>query len=169
MRFEVAAAAALVAGTSASYVPYNVSTPVYTPEYTPAYTPAYTPSVVYTTEVVSYTTFECPKPTTIPYGTTTYTVTKPTTLVVPCSETYTTTYPVSHPVYTPPVVYSTKAPVTSAAPHYPSGNATVPAYTPPAGTAPAKTTASAPPAFTGAASKAGVGLAAVFGLAAYIL
>ncbi|ORX94751.1 hypothetical protein BCR34DRAFT_219111 [Clohesyomyces aquaticus] len=38
-----------LAGTSASYVPYNVSTPVYTPEYTPAYTPVVPCSETYTT------------------------------------------------------------------------------------------------------------------------
>ncbi|KAF2478043.1 uncharacterized protein BDR25DRAFT_308871 [Lindgomyces ingoldianus] len=147
MRVSVVAAA-LVASAAASY--------------------NYTEPVVYTTEIVSEYTTYCPGPTTIAHGTKTYTITEATTFTVtdcPC----TISKPVapSTPVYTPPPVVHT-----SAAP-YPSSNASVPVYTPPAGTAaPTSVAPTSPPAFTGAASRfaaSGASLAAIFGLAAYVL
>jgi hypothetical protein len=166
MRFStVAAAAAFVAGTNAWS---NHTGPAYVTEV-----------------VTAYTTY-CPGPTKITHGHKTYTVTKATTLTIsdcPCTVTKpvstavvtscTTSTPVA-PVYTPPVVKpSPPAPyVPSVAPPAPYKNETttvVPA--PPAGTG--APTTSAPPKFTGAANKAfaasGAGLAAVFGVAAYIL
>lgn len=156
MRFTVAAAAALVAGASASYLPYNVTVP-------------------------SYTEIPCEGPTEVPYtygGTTsTITVTEATTLTLPCDTTsappvYST--PVAPPVYStpaaPPVystpVYTPAPPMSTGSPIYPTANGTT--YAPPAGTG-YPTTSAPPPAFTGAASKAGVGLAAVLGFAAYVL
>jgi hypothetical protein len=147
MRFTIAAAAALVAGASASY------------NYT-------APPVYSTTEI------PCEGPTTITwsYGptTTTVTVTEPTTVTLPCEV---TPPAYSTPAYTPaPPAYTTPAytpPAGTGYPVYPSANGTT--YSaPPAGTG-YPTASSPPPEFTGAASKAGVGLAAVFGLAAYIL
>lgn len=157
MRYAVAIAA-FVAGASASY---NYTTPA---------APVYP---VYTTEVVTgYETY-CPSATEITHGGKTYTVTEATTLTItdcPC----TITKPVETPVYTP--VYTPSVPVetpvySSPAPYYPSTNGTsaapvVPTVYPTGTSAP---TTAAPPAFTGAASKASVGLAAVLGLAAYIL
>ncbi|KAJ2993299.1 hypothetical protein NUW58_g1882 [Xylaria curta] len=93
MKFAIAAAA-LVAGVSASY---------------PAYSAA--PNVTYTTKVVtSYETY-CPGPTQITYGTNTYTVTEATTLTItdcPCT--------VSVPVYTTSSVHCS----TCSAPAYPT-------------------------------------------------
>ncbi|OCK76308.1 hypothetical protein K432DRAFT_306624 [Lepidopterella palustris CBS 459.81] len=130
---------------------------------------------VYTTEVVTAYTTYCPEATQITHGGVTYTVTEATTLTItncPC----TITKPVSSVVVTtctstPVPVYTSVAPVSSAvytpAPYV---NATSAAPTKATGTgaytAPIAT-------FTGAANKAfaasGAGLAAVFGLAAYIL
>ncbi|KAF2195349.1 hypothetical protein K469DRAFT_722596 [Zopfia rhizophila CBS 207.26] len=147
MRFSIATAAALVAGATASY---NNTGPVYTTEV-----------------VTAYTTY-CPAPTQITHGGKTYTITEATTFTItdcPC----TVTKPVAStpvPVYTPPVVPHSSG---AGAP-YPSANGTTPVYTPPVGTGSATP---APPKFTGAANKAfaasGAGLAAVFGVAAYIL
>jgi len=139
---------------------------------------------VYTTEVVTAYTTYCPEATEITHGGVTYTVTEATTLTItncPC----TITKPVSSAVVTSctstPVAYSSAAPVYSSAPAYsapaysaPYVNASTPAYTPPAKTATGTGAYTAPVAtFTGAANKAfaasGAGLAAVFGLAAYIL
>jgi hypothetical protein len=79
MRFSTATAvAALAAGVSASY---NYTAPVYTTEI-----------------VTSYETY-CPGPTTITYGSETYTATSETTLTItncPC----TVTYPVTSSVVT---------------------------------------------------------------------
>jgi len=155
MRFTIAAAAALVAGASASY--NYTSPPVYS-----------------TTEI------ECTGPTTITwsYGptTTTVTVTAPTTVTLPCEVTPPAYSAPSAPGYTPaPPAYTTPAgtppaytapPAGTGYPVYPSANGTT--YSAPAGTG-YPTASAPPPEFTGAASKAGVGLAAVFGLAAYIL
>jgi len=155
MRFAtVAAAAAFVAGTSA-----------YSNHTAPAYV----------TEVVTAYTTYCPEPTKITHGGKTYTVTKATTLTItdcPCTVTKPAP-PASTPVYVKPSAPAPYVPAPPApAPPAPYKNATttvVPA--PPAGTG--APTTSAPPKFTGAANKAfaasGAGLAAVFGVAAYIL
>lgn len=132
------------------------------PEYPVVYSsaPAYT-----TTKVVTGLTTVCPEPTTVTYGSKTYTVSTSTTLIDEECE-YTTTEvvkPTPAPVMTP--VHSEYAPpkYTSAAPPapmYPSSNGTVPQV--PAGTAapsgskPSSTKPSSPE-FTGAASKATVG------------
>jgi len=133
---------------------------------------------VYTTEVVTAYTTYCPAATQITHGGVTYTVTEATTLTItncPC----TITKPVSTSVYTSctstPVPYSSVAPVSPAVPYSspaPYVNASTPAYTP---TSVAGTGSYTAPiaTFTGAANKAfaasGAGLAAVFGLAAYVL
>jgi hypothetical protein len=172
MRFStVAATAAFVAGTNAWS---NHTGPAYVTEV-----------------VTAYTTY-CPGPTKITHGHKTYTVTKATTLTISdCPCTVTKPAPSSTPVYTAPVVVkpSPSAPVvvkpspSAPAPYVPSAappappapykNETTPVVpAPPAGTGSPAT--SAPPTkFTGAANKAfaasGAGLAAVFGVAAYIL
>ncbi|KAF2198486.1 hypothetical protein GQ43DRAFT_434228 [Delitschia confertaspora ATCC 74209] len=157
MRFSVAAAAALVAGASAHY---NQTAPAYVTEV-----------------VTAYTTY-CPAPTEIVHGSETYTVTEATTLTITnCPCTITKPASPSTPVVVPtsaPVAPSSGAPVVPVVPSgapapYPNG--TTPAYTPPAvGTGSAT---GAPPKFTGAANKAfaasGAGLAAVFGVVAYVL
>jgi hypothetical protein len=158
MRFStVAAAAAFVAGTNAWS---NHTGPAYVTEV-----------------VTAYTTY-CPEPTKITHGHKTYTVTKATTLTISdCPCTVTKPAPTSA-VYTTPVVVKPSAPaphvpsVAPPAPPAPYKNETTPvAPAPPAGTG--APTTSAPPKFTGAANKAfaasGAGLAAVFGVAAYIL
>ncbi|KAB8346326.1 hypothetical protein FH972_023370 [Carpinus fangiana] len=143
--------------------------PVYSTPEAPVYSTPEAPQ--YTTAVVTQLTTYCPSATKITYGTKTYTVTAPTTLTI-------TDYPVAPvpttygppPVYTsaaPPVYSSVPAPVYSSvpAPYYPSANATVPVVAPTG-------TGVAPPTYTGAASKltgAGAGLAAVFGVVAYLL
>ncbi|KAF2495144.1 hypothetical protein BU16DRAFT_539141 [Lophium mytilinum] len=166
MRFSstVAATAALVAGVSANYGYGNFTAS----------------PVSYVTETyVDYTTV-CPEATTLTIGESTYTVTEATTLTITaCSCTLT------KPVYTslvtscstsaasaaPPAVYTSVAPASSPAPYYPIGTGSTPAYTPkPTGTgaytAPIAT-------FTGAAGQvgaaSGAGLAALFGLVAYVL
>jgi hypothetical protein len=169
MRYSVAALA-FAAGAQA--MAYNYSSPA-----------------VYTTEVVTAYTTYCPEATEITHGGVTYHVSEATTLTItncPC----TVTKPVSSAVVTScstctetPVVYtsvetSAPAPVTSslsgyassAPAPYPVANSTI-AYVPTGATGTGSTTAY--PSFTGAANKAfaasGAGLAAVFGLAAYVL
>ncbi|KAF2268599.1 hypothetical protein CC78DRAFT_540858 [Lojkania enalia] len=144
MRFSLVAAAAVgVAAAGYVPVPYNVSTPSYP-----------TPS---------YTEIPCEGPTTVTYGSITTYVTEKTTLTLECPTTtpevpppYTPSPPESTP-YTP--VYPTGGPV------YPSMNATS-TYVAPTG---GYSTTPSPPEFTGAASQAGVGLAAVAGVLAYLL
>jgi hypothetical protein len=158
MRFSIAAAAAaLVAGTNAY-----------------AYTNGTSTAPAYVTEVVTAYTTYCPEPTKITHGGKTYTVTKATTLTItdcPCTVTKPAP-PHSTPVYTPPVVVMPSKPA-QPAPPAPYKNETTSVYVPapPAGTA--APTTPAPPAFTGAANKAfaasGAGLAAVFGVVAYLL
>lgn len=157
-------------GYKPSSAAYVASSAGYTPEYTPV--PAYT-----TTKVVYGLSTVCPEPTTVTYGTKTYTVTKSTTIVDKDCE-YTTTYAVKPTPSAYKPVYSAAKP-SSAVPvysvpavvPYPSAskNATVPVYS----TGYAKPTASvskpAYPEFTGAAAQAGVGLMAVAGaLAAFL-
>ena len=166
-------------------IPHYTATYVHTPVHTPdvpapsASKPAYT-----TTEVVSATTYECPEPTTITYGPSTYVITSSTVLSIPH---YTATY-VHTPVYTPvvPAPSATKPAYTPAvpeasvtkpaysappAPMYPSANGTVPVV--PVGTAtnvPSTTKpVNPPPQFTGAAGKATVGFFAVAGAVAAFL
>ncbi|KAI1689596.1 hypothetical protein KJE20_02774 [Pyrenophora tritici-repentis] len=157
------------------------------------------PAYATTTEVISATTYECPEPTTITYGPSTYIITSSTVLSIPH---YTATYvhsasptpvaPVpsaSKPAYTPAVpaasvtkpAYTPAVPEASAtkpaysaappAPHYPSSNGTVPNA--PVGTAtgsvPSATKPVTPPQFTGAAGKATVGFFAVAGAVAAFL
>lgn len=161
MRFSstIAATAALVAGVSAGYGNYSVP-------------------VTYVTEsYVDYTTY-CPEATTLTVGTKTYTVTEATTLtILDCSCTIakpvytslvTSCSTSAAAVYTPPA-YTSVAPIS--APVYSNSTGSSPVYTPaPTGTG----SYSAPIAtFTGAANNvvaaSGAGLAAIFGLVAYVL
>jgi len=117
----------------------------------------------------------CPEPTTVTYGTKTYTVTKPTTIIDDDCE-YTTTYevkPTPYPVHTPvhseyapPKYSSVVVPHPAPYPSHPAGNGTVPVY--PTASNPVKPSATKPatPEFTGAAGKASAGLLAVAGAAA---
>jgi len=153
MRFSaVAATAVLAAGANASGYGYG-----------------HRNETVYTTEVVNAYTTVCPGPTKITHGAKVYTVTKATTLTItdcPC----TITKPVHTAVVTSCSETPVKPPVTpvpikpSAAP-VPIKNVTAPAV-------PVPTTAAAPQ-FTGAANRAfaasGAGLAALFGVVAYVL
>jgi len=151
MKFTAAAVAAFVAGASAHYGSYSNET------------------VVYTTEVVTAYTTYCPGPTTIAHGTKTYTVTEATTLTItdcPCT--------VTKPVYSSSVV---NCPSSTPAPSVPAGpypNATAPAPAPPvysssAVVIPSSPVVSSPPIATGAATKvSAAGLAAAFGLLAFV-
>lgn len=126
--------------------------------------PAYT-----TTYAVHGLTTVCPEPTTVTYGSKTYTVSSSTTLIDEDCE-YTTTEvvkPTPYPVHTPahseyaPPKYSSAAPY----PSHPAGNGTVPVY--PTGAVPKpSSTKPSTPEFTGAAGKASAGLLAVAGAAA---
>lgn len=152
MRAYIAVAALVASVNAYAYPAYNTTSSV--------------PEPVYTTKVVTELTTVCPEPTEITYGTKTYTVTEATTLTIsdcPCTVTEPVeptsypTKPVEPPVYTPPA-----PPATTEAP-YPSKNVTVPTAPAPTGTGAPSTTAPAPPAFTGAATQAGVGLLAIAG------
>ncbi|GAP83160.1 putative CLOCK-CONTROLLED PROTEIN 6 [Rosellinia necatrix] len=165
MKFAIAAAA-LVAGVSASSYP--------------AYSAA--PNVTYTTAVVtSYETY-CPGPTQITYGTNTYTVTEATTLTItdcPCT--------VSVPVYTTSSVIcstcsssspSSPAYPTLSVPSYPSSNSTAvyPTSTPEVpttgGVYPTTTPSSTPIPTAGAgkvAALSGGAFAGLIGLVAFAL
>jgi len=148
---------------SASKPAYPVSSSMAYPEY-----PSYT-----TTKVVTGLTTVCPEPTTVTYGSKTYTVKSSTTIIDNDCE-YTTTYAVkptpsasaSKAIYTPPAAYSSAPP----APMYPSApqgsNATA-VY--PTGAMPSATKPTSPAQFTGAAGQAGVGLMAVIGAVAAFL
>jgi len=145
MRFSViAATAAIVAGVSATS----------------------NGTVHYTTEVVTAYTTYCPAATEITHGDVTYTVSEATTLTItncPCT--------LTHPVYVSTVSScSTCAPAGTGAP-YTVSNATVTTSTA-AGTGTPIAPTSAP-TFTGAANQvvagAGAGLAALFGIAAFVL
>lgn len=162
MKFTVAALA-LAAGVSATYPHGNMT---------------------YTTEVVTEYETYCPGPTTISYGTATYTVTEPTTLTItdcPCTiskPVYTTStvecstcYPTETPSY-PTSEYSTETPVyPTETPIYPTGTFTTsyPVY--PTGTGVPTTTypTSTPIPTGGAAKAAAAGMAGVVGLAAFFL
>ncbi|KAK4999106.1 hypothetical protein LTR66_001782 [Elasticomyces elasticus] len=160
MRFQIAAAAAFVAGASAAM---NGTYPVYTTEV-----------------VTAYTTY-CPSPTSIVHGNQTYTVSEATTLTItncPCTVTKPAT---SVPAVTSPVVSTPVVPIpvssSLASPIYGNGTTVAPISTDGAVTTasvPATASTSKPIAtYTGAANKAfaasGAGLAAIFGLAAYAL
>lgn len=167
---------AYVASSSApAYPVYPVASSSKAPEY-PAYpvasssAPAYpvypVATPVYSTKVVTGVSTVCNEPTTITYGTKTYTV-KSSTTIIDKTYAYTTTYevkptptPAKPTSVAPPAGYSSAPP----APIYPSAkNATTP-Y--PTGVKPSKP---ATPEFTGAAAQAGVGLMAVAGaLAAFL-
>jgi len=173
--------------SSEAYPVYPESTPVYEASSTPAYpaypesTPAYgvSSSAEYpaypvsskaeeypsypTTKVVTGISTYCSETGVYTYGTKTYVVTEPTTIVDYEYE-YTTTYEVSkptgYPVHTP--VHSEYAPS-----HYvpaPSSNGTHPTgYVKPSQTKPVT------PEYTGAAGKASVGLLAIVGAVAAFL
>ncbi|KAL6707826.1 hypothetical protein ACN47E_003726 [Coniothyrium glycines] len=168
------------AASSAAYVPYSSAVHAAesskVPEYaasSAAYVP-YSSAVPYTTTKVVYglTTY-CPEPTTVTYGSKTYTVSSSTTLVDDDCE-YTTTYEVKptpsavktpvHSEYAPPK-YSSAAVHYSSAPYpvvsKPAGNTTYPTAT---GAHPSSTKP-ATPEFTGAAGKTTAGLLAVAGAA----
>ncbi|KAL1310749.1 hypothetical protein AAFC00_001001 [Neodothiora populina] len=119
-------------------------------------------TVAYVTEVVTAFTTYCPVATTLTHGSKTYTVSEATTLTItdcPC----TVTKPASSPV----------APVAVSSAPYAYSNGTTAAVTP-AGTAAASGTQSGgktTSTFAGAAAanQAGMGLAAIMGLAAFAL
>lgn len=118
------------------------------------------PNGTVVTEVVTEYTTYCPEPTTLTHGDKTYTITEATTITLPC----------------PTGCHVTKTLTSSpAAPTVPAGNSSAPAAPTkqPTAAPPAPTTANpAPPAFTGAASQlvvSGGAMAAVFGIAAYLL
>lgn len=147
MQYSVVALAAFVASASANYYGTNGTT-----------TPVYTTEVV--TEVVTY----CPGPTTLTYGSSTYTVTEATTLTItdcPC----TIVKPVTTSSVVPPPVVPTTAPV------YPTANATL---TTEVGTTAVPTAApSTTPIEANSGNKAfalsGASLAGLLGLVAYVL
>ncbi|KAF1810851.1 hypothetical protein P152DRAFT_475306 [Eremomyces bilateralis CBS 781.70] len=122
------------------------------------------------TEVVTdYVTY-CPAPTTITHGGNTYTITEATTITLPCPTGCTVTKPVSSAVVTKCTTCEKPPPAPTSKPY---GNGTTPAPTKssPSVAPPAKTSA-VPPKFTGAASQmavSGGALAAIFGMAAYLL
>ncbi|KAI8938977.1 hypothetical protein NX059_004821 [Plenodomus lindquistii] len=161
-----------VASPSSKAPEYPVASPSSkAPEYPVANPSSKAPEypVASTTKIVTGLTTVCPEPTTITYGTKTITVSKSTTLVIP-DITMTTVYPVKPTAHVP--VYSQAPPAHSsgAVVPYPSQNATVPAYTPPASTGVKPSgTKPATPEFTGAAAQAGVGLLAVVGAIAAFL
>jgi len=143
MQYSVVALAAFVATASASgYYPGTNSTT----------TP---PAVHYTTKTYPETVTTCPSPTTITYGTNTYTVTKPTTLTL-------TECTVAYPVTTTSQVYCTKCQVPTYAPVQP--NVTVPVVT-------KKPQPTLVEANSGnkVLALSGASLAGLLGLAAYIL
>ncbi|KAI0456910.1 hypothetical protein F5B21DRAFT_501910 [Xylaria acuta] len=167
MKFAIAAAA-LVAGVSASY---------------PAYSAA--PNVTYTTQVVtSYETY-CPGPTQITYGTNTYTVTEATTLTItdcPCTVSvpvFTTSSVVCSTCSSSSVSVSVPAYPTVSVPAYPPANssAVYPTPTPevPAGTGgvyPTTTPSTSPIPTAGAgkvATLSGAAFAGLMGLVAFAL
>lgn len=148
MRFTAALTVAAMAGVSAAHGsiehPKNGTAPAYVTEV-----------------VTAYTTY-CPEPTEITHAGETYTVSEATTLtILDCSCT------VTKPATSAPTVPATVAPV------YTNGTTAAPTTVAPiVGTGTAAPTVSAPlSTFTGAANKAasGAGVAAVFGLAAYLL
>ncbi|KAL1979558.1 hypothetical protein VTN96DRAFT_5571 [Rasamsonia emersonii] len=159
MRFSVAAIAALASGASAAVAAGGSSSAA--------------PSV--TTEVVtSYETY-CPEATSFVHGSSTYSVTKPTTLTLSGGS-----YTVTRPLLTSTVTYcnscagptapagsSSASVAPSVAPVY-SGSSVAVTSTP----APVAATP-APPKFTGGASHAavgaGAGLAGLLGVAAFLL
>ena len=157
--------------TPAGYPVYNApssSAPAYGAYPVSSKAPEY-PS--YTTTTVKGLTTVCPEPTTVTYGTKTYTVTKSTTLVDDDCE-YTTTVPVKpHPT---PVKPSSAYPVKPSAPApppvapvYPSKNGTAPTY--PVATGTPTSTKPAPSQFTGAAAQTGAAMLAIAGaLAAFL-
>jgi len=105
-----------------------------------------------TTVLVSSIVTYCPEPTTLTHGTQTFTVTKATTLTIPCPNLCTVTKPVIH---TPVVECKTC-------------NATKPGAEKPQPPAPSPTGGlkpSQPPVVAGAAKLSGAGLAAVIGAA----
>jgi len=151
------AAIALAAGVSASYPASNVT---------------------YTTEIVtSYETY-CPGPTTISYGTNTYTITEATTFTItdcPCTVSkpvYPTSsaYPTETPVYpTETPVYPTEVPTT----YYPTANGTISTSVLPTGgvtATPTEYPTTAPTAIpTAGAAKVGAGLVGLVGVVAALL
>ncbi|KAF2173718.1 hypothetical protein M409DRAFT_48653 [Zasmidium cellare ATCC 36951] len=186
MRFAVAASG-LVAVASASLQGYAPPA-----GYAPASNATSAAPPSYVTEVLtSYTTY-CPGPTSITHNGVTYTVTEATTLTItncPCTVTKpayssvvsscstcstpaapTTPAAPSYPASSPVSPVAPSSPVAPAP--YPSGNATVPAYTPPAtGTGaytPPASTSPIAPGYTGAASKASFGFAGLLAAAGLV-
>lgn len=148
------AAIALAAGVSASYPASNVT---------------------YTTEIVtSYETY-CPGPTTISYGTNTYTITEATTFTItdcPCTVSK-PVYPTSSAYPTETPVYPTEVPTT----YYPTANGTISTSVAPTGgvtvtptTYPTTAPTTAPTAIpTAGAAKVGAGLVGLVGVVAALL
>lgn len=172
MRFTIASAA-LIVGASASYGYGEYQPPVNStskyepvePTETPSY-PVEVPPVYVTKTTEKYETY-CPGPTTITYGTQTYTVTEETTLTITdCPCTYVeTTYPTETPVV------PTEKPYVPAPPVYPTGTGVpVPPVYPTGTGAPVAPVPSAPaPGYEGAASQFTFGLGAVVAAVAAFL
>ncbi|KAK4498058.1 hypothetical protein PRZ48_010714 [Zasmidium cellare] len=186
MRFAVAASG-LVAVASASLQGYGAPA-----GYGPAANST-SAAPAYVTEVLtSYTTY-CPGPTSITHNGVTYTVTEATTLTItncPCTVTKpayssvvsscstcstpaapTTPAAPSYPASSPVSPVSPSSPVAPVP--YPSGNATIPAYTkaPTVGTGaytPPASTSPVAPAYTGAANKASFGVAGLLAAAGFV-
>lgn len=144
--------------SSAAYPAYPVSSSVEYPAYPVSSSVEYP---AYETTTVTGVSTVCSETGTYTFGTKTYEVTKPTTIVdEECV--YTTSYPAK------PTGYPTKTPVHSVYQPtgypVPSANGTHPTgYTPPTHTKPST------PEFTGAAGKASVGLLAIVGAVAAFL
>jgi hypothetical protein len=179
MRFTIAATAAFVSAASATYG-YGYEANVTSI------------ADVYTTEYVTDLTTVCPGPTAITIGGQTHTVTEATTLTISdCSCTITKPVPApsSAPAYSTEVPSSavpvtTEIPASSGAPiesypiyssaapsapaPYPSANGTLTTVVP-SGTGAPTGTSTSPPAFTGAATKMGAGIAAIAAAAAAFL
>jgi len=159
MRFFIAASALLIA--SATAIP-NYGTPEEPTSSEEVVTPY--PASTTTVLTTEYTTY-CPSPTVVTYGTSTYSVTEATTLIVTDYITYTQACPSCIPETVTETETTTETPPPPPPP--PATNSTivvVPTLTP---------TESEAPIFTGAASHAvagaGAGLAALLGLVAYLL
>ncbi|KAL1954198.1 hypothetical protein VTO42DRAFT_1514 [Malbranchea cinnamomea] len=177
MRFSVIASAALAACASATFIPSQngdgivFETTTVCPESDVAATPTPAESSSVHTEVVTSFVTYCPEPTTIIHGTNTYTLTEPGSLTIPGPVT------VTRPIITRTITECVDCPSlpTGLPPAYTNGtNPIVPPFpTPSAPVAtPSVSVPVAPPAHTGAASRAAVSvgaLAGVFGIAAFLL
>jgi hypothetical protein len=197
MRFTIAATAAFVSAASATYgygYEANVTSiaDVYTTEYVTDLSEYYQKTRRIESRLLTFLATVCPGPTAITIGGQTHTVTEATTLTISdCSCTITKPVPApsSAPAYSTEVPSSavpvtTEIPASSGAPiesypiyssaapsapaPYPSANGTLTTVVP-SGTGAPTGTSTSPPAFTGAATKMGAGIAAIAAAAAAFL